>query len=64
MIFTENINVKIPSLNKTIVEELVDERKYRSISDFVNEAILKLFKELKIDLTPKEVLEEKKWCDF
>jgi metal-responsive CopG/Arc/MetJ family transcriptional regulator len=57
--------IKLPVLyDEIIYDEFVHKNGIKSRNDFIKKAIEEKFKKEKVDLRPKEVLEEKDWCDF
>ena len=49
----EKILFRTELLFLEIIDDLVDKRKYKNRTDFINEAIKEKFKKEKIDLEPK-----------
>ena len=60
----EKILLRTELLFLEIIDGLVDERKYRNRTDFVNEAIKEKILSEGIGLEPKEKLKLEEWCDF
>lgn len=63
MILKDKILLYTPVLYKYVIDDLVDNRKYRNRTDFINEAIREKIESEGIDLTPKTVLKLEDWWD-
>ena len=59
----ENFLQYTPVLYLELIKELVEKRKYRSRTDFVNEAIKNQLAKEGVSVDPKENLELKDWWD-
>ncbi len=62
MIVKEKILFNTPVLYTEIIKDLVEQRKYRNLTDFVNEAIKEKLQKDNINLEPvKELIEGVDW---
>ena len=63
MIIKEKILLRVPVLHIEIIGGFVDQRKYRSKTDFINEAIKEKLGKDGVDLTPRGPLKLEDWWE-
>ena len=63
MILYDKILLQIPVLYEAIIDDFVDERKYRSRTDFIQEAIKEKLEKEFGSLKPQKQLKLKDWWD-
>lgn len=61
MTIHDKILLKIPVLYEAIIDDFVDNRKYRNRTDFINEAIREKLEKEYGSLEPSEVLKLEEW---